>query len=266
MRKFWLLLCMFFLMLLSACGSAQGQGTPTVVVIAATVGSTEVATPSVSTGSSTLQAPSATREPATATVLPSSTLEPATATAPPSSTPEPATATAVPAVEPAAAATLQAADLVYVYPVKNAACQPSSSHHDYPASDIFCPTGTEFVAVTSGVVDFVSPEDIWDPATDNPADRGGLSVAIIGDDGVRYYGSHLSTIAEGIVPGVRVAAGQLLGLTGRSGNARGTDPHVHFGISHPTTPDDWQTRRGEVWPQKYLAAWKKGENVTPVLP
>jgi murein DD-endopeptidase MepM/ murein hydrolase activator NlpD len=90
-----------------------------------------------------------------------------------------------------------------------------------------------------------------------------MSVAIIGDDGWRYYGSHLSGVAEGITPGVRVEAGQLLGWTGKSGNARGTPPHLHYGISRPTTPDDWQTRRGEVPPYEYLRAWQRGEMVTP---
>ncbi|MDZ4719263.1 MAG: M23 family metallopeptidase, partial [Roseiflexaceae bacterium] len=183
----------------------------------------------------------------------------------PSATPPPASATAVATPVPATMAKEQVAERVYVFPVKSAACQYSSSHHDYPAADIFCPIGTEFVAVTSGVVDFVSSEDLWNPAADNPADRGGLSVAIIGDDGVRYYGSHLSAIADGIAPGVHVVAEQLLGRTGRSGNARNTDPHVHFGISRPTTPDDWQTRRGQIWPQRYLAAWKQGRNMTPAF-
>jgi murein DD-endopeptidase MepM/ murein hydrolase activator NlpD len=155
---------------------------------------------------------------------------------------------------------------IYIFPVR--AADPAKVsygefHHDYPATDIFCPTGSEFVAPTSGVIDFVSPTDLWSPATDNPADRGGLSVALVGDDGWRYYGSHLSQVAEGIVPGVRVEAGQLLGLTGQSGNAASTPPHLHFGISRPTTPDDWQTRRGQIPPYAYLRAWQRGENVTP---
>jgi len=141
----------------------------------------------------------------------------------------------------------------------------SQGHHDYPAVDIFCPIGTRVVAVTDGVVDFVSRTDPWDPAVDDPATRGGLSVALVGDDGVRYYGSHLSAVADGIEPGVRVTAGQLLGRSGRSGNAAGTDPHLHFGISHPTTPDDWQVRRGEVDPYPYLVAWEAGGNPTPDL-
>jgi len=138
--------------------------------------------------------------------------------------------------------------------------------HGYPATDIFAPEGTKFVAVTSGVVDFVSYEDRWDPEHDDLALRGGLCVAIIGDDGVRYYGSHLSAIEPGISPGVRVAAGQVLGYVGHTGNARTTPSHVHFGISHPTYPEDWKARRGQVDPFPFLVAWRGGHNVTPPLP
>jgi murein DD-endopeptidase MepM/ murein hydrolase activator NlpD len=138
-------------------------------------------------------------------------------------------------------------------------------HHDYPATDIFCPIESRFVAPTDGIVDYVSTEDHWDPKTDIPADRGGLAVAIVGSDGIRYYGSHLSQIAEGITAGVHVTTGQLLGLTGRSGNARGTLAHLHFGISQPTTPDDWQVRRGQISPYPYLRAWQRGENLKPVF-
>jgi murein DD-endopeptidase MepM/ murein hydrolase activator NlpD len=114
-------------------------------------------------------------------------------------------------------------------------------------------------------VDFVTRKDTWDPATDVPAVRGGLSVALVGDDGVRYYGSHLSAVATGVLAGVRVAAGQLLGYTGQSGNARLTAPHLHFGISHPTAPDDWAVRRGELSPYPYLQAWRAGRMLTPRL-
>lgn len=153
-----------------------------------------------------------------------------------------------------------------IQPVKMAAFVEGVASHGYPATDIFAIVGTKFVAVTDGVVDFVSYKDTWDPAVDDPATRGGLSVAIIGDDGVRYYGSHLSEIADGIQVGVRVTAGQLLGKVGKSGDARNTTSHLHFGISRPTTPDDWKTRRGQVDPYPFLIAWKDGQNVTPPLP
>jgi murein DD-endopeptidase MepM/ murein hydrolase activator NlpD len=160
--------------------------------------------------------------------------------------------------------TLAVGSFRYAFPVRAERVDYGRYHHDYPAADIFCAIGSEFVATTSGVVDWVSAIDRWDPASNRPAERGGMSVAIIGDDGWRYYGSHLSGVAEGITPGVRVEAGQLLGWTGKSGNARSTPPHLHYGISRPTTPDDWQTRRGELPPYDYLRAWQRGEMVTPV--
>jgi murein DD-endopeptidase MepM/ murein hydrolase activator NlpD len=155
----------------------------------------------------------------------------------------------------------------YVFPVQpQERTDFAAGGHSYPATDIFAEFGSEFVAVTDGVVDFVSLEDLWDPATDDPAVAGGLCVAIIGDDGVRYYGSHLSAVAAGIRPGVRVEAGRLLGRVGNSGNAVHTPTHLHFGISQPTYPEDWLTRRGELDPYPYLVAWLRGENVTPVFP
>ncbi len=157
----------------------------------------------------------------------------------------------------------------HVFPIQPpgaAGFAEGTSSHGYPATDIFAPVGTKFVAVTDGVVDFVSYQDLWDPDHDDPAQRGGLSVAIIGDDGLRYYGSHLSVIATGIAPGVRVTAGQLLGLIGNTGDARNTMSHLHFGISRPTVPDDWKARRGQVDPFTFLVAWRDGHNVTPPLP
>lgn len=151
----------------------------------------------------------------------------------------------------------------YVFPVRAEWVDYGPYHHDYPAADIFCPVGSAFLATTAGVVDFVNRVDLWDPSTNLPEYRGGMMVAIIGDDGWRYYGSHLSAVAEGIEPGVRVTTGQILGYTGKSGNAQGTPPHLHYGISHPTTPDDWKTRRGEIPPYEYLQAWQLGEMISP---
>jgi murein DD-endopeptidase MepM/ murein hydrolase activator NlpD len=176
---------------------------------------------------------------------------------PPTETPVPPTST--PAVVPWTYA-------FPVWPLRYVSYAEGYKGHGYPAIDIFAPAGYEFRAVTDGVVEFVSYEDKWDPATDDPALRSGLAVAIIGDDGWRYYGSHLSAIAKGISPGLRVSAGQLLGSIGETGNARGRGTHLHFGISHPTFPQDWKVRRGEVDPLTYLDAWKNGENLTPILP
>lgn len=157
-------------------------------------------------------------------------------------------------------------ELSYTFPLESVAVADyGPGHHDYRATDIFAPVGTRVVAVTSGIVDFVSRKDSYDPDVDDPSLRGGLSVAFIGDDGVRYYGSHLLTVAPGIAPGVRVETGDLLGEVGQSGNAATTAPHLHFGISHPTSPNDWEVRRGEIDPYEYLLAWERGEDITPRL-
>jgi murein DD-endopeptidase MepM/ murein hydrolase activator NlpD len=157
----------------------------------------------------------------------------------------------------------------YLFPIQPAIMADFSqgvASHGYPATDIFAPEGVDFIAVTKGIVNFVSYEDRWDPEQDDPALRGGLSVAIIGVDGVRYYGSHLSSIAVGISPGVSVTAGQVLGYIGHSGNARNTESHLHFGISRPSFPEDWRVRRGQVDPFPFLVAWRNGISVTPPLP
>ena len=155
----------------------------------------------------------------------------------------------------------------HVFPVQPVeAVSYAPGHHGYPAVDIFAPEGTAFVAVTNGVVDFISSKDLWDPAEDDPATRGGLAVAIIGNDGVRYYGSHLSAVEPSLTVGMHVQAGQTLGKVGNSGNARHVAPHLHFGISRPTHPEDWIVRRGEVDPYPYLQDWERGEDSLPILP
>jgi murein DD-endopeptidase MepM/ murein hydrolase activator NlpD len=159
--------------------------------------------------------------------------------------------------------TLGHATSSYVFPIVGCKVTYAHVHHDYPATDVLTKAGCKFVAVTSGVVDEVRRVDQWSGKTNLPQDRGGLWVSIIGDDGVRYYGSHLKKVEVGIEPGVRVNAGDLLGLVGATGDARGTAPHVHFGISWPTAPDIWWVRRGMLYPWKYLDAWKAGKDLSP---
>ena len=157
------------------------------------------------------------------------------------------------------------AEFSYVYPVSGCKTTFPWYHHDYPAADIKARLGCAFVAPIGGVVQDVSRKDRWSGKTNLGQVRGGLSVSILGDDGVRYYGSHLSKVEVGIESGVRVETGQKLGEIGRSGSARGIPrPHLHFGISYQTQPGDWEIRRGAIKPWKYLEAWKKGESLSPV--
>lgn len=154
----------------------------------------------------------------------------------------------------------------YTFPIRGCVVAYSRHHHDYEATDIYVNKGCTFVAATSGVVDEVSLTDAYNNNTRrirNGATRGGLFVSIVGDDGVRYYGAHLSAVASTIRPGVRVKVGQMLGKTGDSGDIKGGTPHLHFGISWPTDPGSWWVRRGELYPWPYLNDWWAGNGKRP---
>ena len=152
---------------------------------------------------------------------------------------------------------------IYVFPIDGCKTTYSRAHHDYPATDILTKKGCHFVAPTSGVIDEVNAVDSYSWKNNDGAIRGGLSISMIGDDGVRYYGSHFSKIYKKVVPGYQVAAGELLALVGTSGDAAGLAPHVHFGISWPTKAGIWWVRRGEIYPWRYLDAWKAGRDLSP---
>jgi murein DD-endopeptidase MepM/ murein hydrolase activator NlpD len=137
------------------------------------------------------------------------------------------------------------------------------SHHDYPATDIITNCGNKVVAVTSGTILTTTRKDTWKPSVNAGATRGGLSVSLLGDDGVRYYGSHMSAIGANIQPGARVTVGQALGKTGDTGDASAC--HLHFGISPPCAKvGDWWTQRGAIYPWPYLDAWRKHQNKSAV--
>ena len=159
---------------------------------------------------------------------------------------------------------------IYSFPVADCKVTYSRYHHDYPAADIFGKKGCAFVAPIAGVVDEVNTVDRWSGKTNLGADRGGLSVSIIGDDGLRYYGSHLSKIEGKVIPGYRVMTGEKLGEIGSTGSAKGTKAHLHFGISYPTEKGIWWVRRGvgleskaKTPPFKYLQAWQAGKDLKP---
>lgn len=178
-------------------------------------------------------------------------LAPTKALAKPSPTPR-----VEPTVTKAAAATG-----TYRFPVTGCKVSYAHSHHDYPATDIFAARGCTVVSPVTGRVDEVSTVDRWSSSTNRGADRGGLSFSIVGDDGVRYYGSHLLTVR--VRPGERVRAGAVIGSVGNSGDARGIASHLHFGLSWPTGPGIWWVRRGEVYPWPYLDSWRAGGARSP---
>ena len=166
--------------------------------------------------------------------------------------------------------TTAAAAPIYTFPVAGCTVTYGKYHHDYPATDIQAKKGCAFVSPVAGVIDEVALVDKWSGKTNLGPDRGGLSISIIGNDGVRYYGSHLSKIEAAIVPGYKVTTGEKLGEIGASGSARGTAPHLHFGISYPTEKGIWWVKRGvgletkgKTSPWKYLQAWQVGKDLKP---
>jgi murein DD-endopeptidase MepM/ murein hydrolase activator NlpD len=175
----------------------------------------------------------------------------ASASATPSAEPGPSSA-------PATSSPPAVTRISFVFPVHGMNSY-AHTHHDYPATDIIAPCGATIVAATSGTVLQVVRLDTYDAKVNAGATRGGLSVSILGDDGVRYYGSHFASIEAVVNPGVRVGAGQVLGKVGRTGDASAC--HLHFGISPPCQrTGDWWIQRGVVWPWPYLDAWRAGRS------
>jgi len=182
------------------------------------------------------------------------------AAAPAPSSPAP-TATATTSQTPTTTPTPTASPSAQrVFPVLGEASY-GQTHHGYPGTDIFAPCGAGYVAPYSGVVHEVNRVDQYDPAVNEGVTRGGLSVAILGDDGVRYYGSHFQAIEAGIEPGVRVQAGDRVATVGETGDASAC--HVHFGLSPVCGDGDWFVRRGTIWPWPYLDSWRAGGNAEP---
>ncbi|MEW9548090.1 M23 family metallopeptidase [Nonomuraea sp. NPDC050783] len=146
----------------------------------------------------------------------------------------------------------------YTFPVKGCEVTYERRLLVLPKTTIWAGQGCAFVAPVDGVVDEVNIQNRWKSSTDEGSTREGRFVTIVGDDGVRYLGGHLDSVAADIKPGLRVKAGHVLGRVGRTGNARDTGPNLYFAISWKTGPAYWWVRRGMVEPWDYLDAWAKG--------
>lgn len=150
---------------------------------------------------------------------------------------------------------------------------PTSHGRDCPgAADLAVPIGTTFVAVTDGKIVEIQWEDKSTKADANGGPfAGGLWVTIVGDDGFRYHGSHLSFVEPNLRIGQHVYAGQRLGKTGITGNAKTlinkpSYHHLHFGISKPANPasaNNYLARCGTIQPARVLRTWQAGQSATP---
>jgi murein DD-endopeptidase MepM/ murein hydrolase activator NlpD len=156
-------------------------------------------------------------------------------------------------------------DVRHAYPVEDASNTSfGETHSAYPATDIFhvAGCGARLVSPVDGTVLEVRRDNEWDPAVDDPDTRGGRTVAILGDDGVRYYLAHFQLIDDAVQEDVRVEAGDSLGELGDSG--RTSACHLHFGLSPVCETPEWWVRRGVIWPAPYLRDWRDGTNTSPV--
>lgn len=149
---------------------------------------------------------------------------------------------------------------VYTFPVGGPEPYYPRDHLHYPAADI---TNCRRLvrAPISGVIYDVRRVDNWSKQVDDPGTRGGLTVTLHGDDYVRYYFAHLGRLT--VKKGQRVESGQKIGTVGDSGNAKVTLCHLHFGVSRICPMSEQNLLRGEVWPQRYLDAWRRGVNLSP---
>jgi len=105
----------------------------------------------------------------------------------------------------------------------------------HQGTDIMAGKMLPVVAVADGVIDWVHDGNR----------KTCCALGIIHDDGWESFYIHMNNdtpgtddgqgwgFAPGIEEGTRVAAGQLIGWVGDSGNAEGTSPHIHFELHRP---------------------------------
>lgn len=257
------------LVALASCSSTDTVGSTamtvstsdpsTMVVTSVPATSTTTTTSSTSTTSTT----SPTSTTSSTTLAPSTTSTATSTTSTSTIEVAPSTSSAAPTTTPLLPGQYPVEAGAYTVPVPASINRGWGDGHggDYRAADVFADCGSPVVAPTAGVVSQVRRTDRWDAAVDDPATRGGRTVAIVGDDGVRYYLAHLDEIAQGVGEGVRVEPGTLLGSIGLTGRTGGC--HVHVGISPPCDRLEWSVRRGVIWPQPYFDAWAGGDARSP---
>ena len=118
--------------------------------------------------------------------------------------------------------------------------QIMAPHHDYPAWDMFVPSGTPVFAAHAGTVKIVLAGEAC-----------GNGLMIDGKDGFVYTYCHGSEVL--VDQGDKVELGEKILISGGTGSAE--RPHLHFDIR--TEGDQ------KLCPQPLLLAWWKGEDAGP---
>jgi murein DD-endopeptidase MepM/ murein hydrolase activator NlpD len=96
---------------------------------------------------------------------------------------------------------------------------PREGERFHEGQDIFARRGTPILSATEGYVVRIG---------ENP--MGGHTVSVLGAGAMVYYYAHLDSYAPNLVVGEQVNTETVLGYVGTTGNAAGTQPHLHFGV------------------------------------
>jgi len=96
---------------------------------------------------------------------------------------------------------------------------PRDGYRLHEGQDIFAQRGTAVYSATAGYVVRIGENHL-----------GGNIVSVMGAGGRVYYYAHLDSYAPNLAVGNYVTPDTILGYVGTSGNARGTPPHLHFGV------------------------------------
>ncbi|HLM54126.1 MAG TPA: M23 family metallopeptidase [Pseudoxanthomonas sp.] len=96
---------------------------------------------------------------------------------------------------------------------------PRGTNRTHAGVDIFARRGTPVLSATAGIVMLIRDGGL-----------GGKQVWVLGPGRERHYYAHLDDWAPSLAQGDIVRPGDVLGFVGTTGNARGTPPHLHYGI------------------------------------
>lgn len=96
---------------------------------------------------------------------------------------------------------------------------PRPGERQHQGQDLFAPRGTPVYSATEGYVYRIGESNL-----------GGNTVWIMGAGSRFYYYAHLDGYAENLKQGDFVTAESVIGYVGNTGNAKGTPPHLHFGV------------------------------------
>lgn len=122
------------------------------------------------------------------------------------------------------------------------------THHDYPAADIAAPLGSPVYALHEAVVTQLFRTD---------SGKCGIGLMLRATTGEEFLYCHLSWLEPGLATGRSLAAGELVGRVGSTGNSTG--PHLHLQF-YPTS----SYPQAEPWFQAFAGiAFRWQDGATP---